>query len=354
MNYDNISFHNVEDLCRVEGRQGLRIQRVPEDLRAQINEGSQHMMLSPTANVELRFILESDVVEIVLSKSGGVPLKMIVFWGEHQTLEQYEIQEEVTIISLKVNEYYEQFIDQETQATYNPRMLRLMFAGHPEAQLYYHGISKGVIRLPSMSDSPAVTLLAYGTSITQGFLISGPQLTYPFQTARQLGMDLINLGSAGSAFCENVFADYIADRNDWDVAVLSISVNMYLYFDVIAFTERVDYMIKTIALKNPEKSVFCITLFPFFDDVGIYNELSPRNPEAYRQALKSVVSDCGLPNVYLLEGANLLTDFSLLATDLIHPSDLGMVQIAKNLSSFIAKTLKEFKINKDKTNHCGR
>lgn len=333
MQYNNICFHNVEELVEIEGKEGLRIQRVPETVREQLNEGAQAMMLSPTANVELRFILESDSIEVTLSTQGEKKLRMTVMWGQYQELGHYDIGGDPTTVRLEINEFYRQLkVDSNDATSYNPRMVRLMFGGSHESHLFFHDIGEGTIRLPDMSDSPKKRLLSYGTSITHGFGLSGPHMTYPFLIARKLGMDVINLGSAGSAFCEEGLADYIAKRNDWDIATLSISVNMYLYFDISAFTKKIDYMIKTIAHANPRKPIYCITLFPFFDDVGIYHELSPKSPEAYRQALRDVVMNCEMDNVSLIEGPSLLTDFNLLAPDLIHPNDVGMMQIAENLS----------------------
>lgn len=336
MIYDNIEFHNVAELKASEGLVGLQVQRIPETLRMNINEGSADMMLSPVANVELRFILEDDSVELKLSKGNDAPLWMTVAWGGFHGFEKYELEKEAKDYKLTVPEYYKDYIHKAVNTSdYHPRMVRIMFGGYPEATLFYHGHSRSRMRAPQKSESPEKTLLVYGTSITHGFLLSGPHLSYPYQTARALGMDLINLGSSGSAYCEKEFADYIADRKDWDIAVLSISVNMYLTFDLPDFYERIDYMVTTIARRNRDKPVYCITLFPFFDDVGIYHELSKKNPDGYRQALRDVVNRCGMENVHLIEGSNLLDDFSLLAPDLIHPSDLGAVRIAKKLSEVI-------------------
>ncbi len=81
MIYDNIDFHNVEALTQVDGQAGLRIQRVPEEVREKMSENGQEMLLSPIANVELRFVVESDDIEIRLSKVGDESLKMFVFFG---------------------------------------------------------------------------------------------------------------------------------------------------------------------------------------------------------------------------------------------------------------------------------
>ncbi len=208
-----------------------------------------------------------------------------------------------------------------------------MFCGYPDVPLYFHGIKEGKYRLPEIGTSPRKQLLCYGTSITHGAKLSGPHLTYPYMTAKRLGMDLINLGMAGTALCEPEMADYIANRSDWDIATLAMSVNMYAQkFPCDEFRERIHYMVNTIAKANSDKPIFCITLYPFSDDVGVFTEWSTRTAKDYRKALRDVVKDCPYENVHLLEGTEILKDFTLLAPDLIHPNDLGMMQMAENLS----------------------
>lgn len=341
MNYDGITFHNVEALRPVEGKEGLRLQRVPEEVRMGLSENGQGKLLSPVANVELRFILEGPSVKLTLSAGSPEGLKMFVFWSGFQERAFYTISDQPTTIQLSLPDRYVELDPKHCQATgYAKKLVRCMFTGNPDVALFYHGHDQGDISLPSIEDTPKKRLLAYGTSITHGAKLSGPHLTYPYQTARHLGMDVINLGAAGAAFCEKAMADHIAARQDWDVVTLGLSVNMYSNeaYSFEQFKERASYMVKTIAEAHPNQWVFCITLFPFFDDVGVYREGSSKNAEAYRQALRDLVAEGHYGNVHLLEGKDLLTDFTLLAPDLIHPNDMGMIQIANNLS----KSIKEY------------
>lgn len=341
MVYDQIDFHNVEDLMDVNiaGVEGKCIQRVPKILMPYLSENGQTMMKSPVANVELRFIAVSDSVEITLSKSGAGPLRMYVFWGDFQEREFYEITEEPQTFQLSIGERLGKLDEKyDRQLRYSSRLVRLMFAGYPDVSLNYHGVTCEDIRVPEPKEMLDTRLLCYGTSITHGAKLSGPHLTYPYLLAKKLGMDIINLGSAGTAFCEKEMADYIAARDDWDVATLALSVNMYnQMFTFEQFRDRIEYFVKKIARENPSKPVFCITLYTFFDDVEVYNDASTKNAEMYRKALRDVVTESGLTNLYLVEGCDMLEDFSLLAPDLIHPNDLGMLQMADNLS----KTIKD-------------
>lgn len=338
MIYDGLVFHNVEAVNTVEGKKGIRIQRIPEDVRKALNEGAQDMYLSPVANVEIRFKLIGDQATIVLSTEGDATLKMFVTWGDMMNRGYVEITNEPKAITITKNARYSKLSPEYVSDTgYAYDLVRLAFAGLGNQPLYYHGMIDTDYETPTAEDFPDKRLLIYGTSITHGVGLTGPHLTYPFQAAKALEMDLINLGSSGSAFCEHEISDYIARRKDWDIAVLSVSVNMYNreFISYNLFEERVNYMIQSIASANPEKPIYCITMYPFFDDVGIYNDVSERNAEGYRQALRDAATNSGFKNVFVLEGNDLLTDFSLLDTDLLHPNDLGMIQIGKNLANRI-------------------
>lgn len=64
---------------------------------------------------------------------------------------------------------------------------------------------------PQIGQEQRARYLAYGSSITHGSSVVGPTETYAMRVARLLGMDLINLGFAGSAHFDDALATYIAD-----------------------------------------------------------------------------------------------------------------------------------------------
>jgi lysophospholipase L1-like esterase len=66
--------------------------------------------------------------------------------------------------------------------------------------------------------------IAYGDSITQGWSATDPGLTYPSIAARRLGLDVWNLGFAGSARGETVVAQQIAEL-EADVISLAFGTN---------------------------------------------------------------------------------------------------------------------------------
>lgn len=147
----------------------------------------------------------------------------------------------------------------------------------------------------------------------------------------------MNLGCSGSAYCESAMAEYIAGREDWDVATFALSVNMANGgFSPAEFRERPDYFANTVADAHLEKPIVCVTLFPYFADVTETGDAD--HAEAFRSALRSVVDDSPHDNLSLVEGTELLTA-SELTWDILHPGDAGMESIGDKLSQRLGTML---------------
>lgn len=90
---------------------------------------------------------------------------------------------------------------------------------------------------------------------------------------------------------------------------------------------------------TPGAPIFCISLFPW--EIGDYWTNSPQHKRTrqYRETLREVCEKCPHENVYFVSGPDVLS-FSGLSRDMLHPSDLGMIEIAGNLSERITEVLK--------------
>jgi lysophospholipase L1-like esterase len=334
---DKVELHNIAEARPVAGHEGLRLQRVPEEVRLALNEKAQERMLSP-ACAEIRCVCEAQTMRLTLSSAETTDV--VPFFGLFQSRERYTIGPEPQTIEVTMPERLA-LLDPAFCAgmPFSPRVASLMLAGGP---LFVHAISGEAIRPPLEAELPRMRYLAYGTSITHGAAATGPHLTYAAQTARRLGADLINLGVGGSAYCEPELADYIAARDDWHVASLALSVNMIgAGFSLDEFYERVSYMVDTVAGADTARPVLCITIYPHFREYGpqFANPEAKGTPEEYRQRLRDAVSACPHPNVHLVEGPEILRDAGGLTVDLIHPADNGMIQMGEHLARRIAGLL---------------
>lgn len=326
MIFENVEFHNVAELRDVDG--GKRLQRVPEDVRVCLNERAQQRMLSP-AGSEIRFVSDGDTVRITVSCPTGTA-DIIPFWGPFQGKERFRVGEEPQVLELV---YPERLLKLDPQAIdgllYSPKVCRLTLRGEG---LVFHGIEGNGLRPPEKDEIPALRYLSYGTSITHGASATAMHLTYVRQVAWRLGADLINLGVGGSAFCEKELSDYMAGRNDWDIATLALSVNMVGNgFTVEEFSDRVGYMVNTVAGAHPGKPVACITIYPHFRDFCLGEEFKDKT-DAFRDILRDTVKASSLSNVHLIEGPEMLTDIGGLTVDLIHPGDLGMIEMGERIA----------------------
>lgn len=331
MIYENVELHNVAEVQPVGGG-GVRLQRVPEDVRTHLNDGAKMRVLQPD-NCEIRFVSDSPECQVTLSSEGETDV--CVFHGPFDGGARHRIGREPTTIPLCPAERLGSLERRWWQdQPFDPAVYRLIFGGRRREPVILHNIQGGGIRPPRPEELPGVRYLAYGTSITHGFSSEGPHLSYVGQTAWHLGADLINLGVAGACQCEPAFADYIANRTDWQIASLALSVNMQ-GFAMDEFTRRVGYMVNTVAGADTARPVACITLYPYFRDFGLENpgEQCGGTPEEYRQALRDVVSECPHPNVHLIEGPDILTNIGGLTADLIHPSDHAMIEMGRNLAA---------------------
>lgn len=330
MRYDDrVDLHNVTEITETD-EDTVSLARLPEAVRETLNEKARENYRRPSG-VEIRFVPAGDA-SVTLSCPDG-EATVTPFWGPFQTARHTTIGPEPTTVEVSFPDRLADLTDDAVDHTYfDPRVCRLVLRGRP---IRLHDV-EGDTRPPAADETPDRRYLAYGTSITQGAVASDYPSSYVAETARRVGADHLNLGTGGSAFCEPEMADYIAARDDWDVATLAISVNMLsVGFTAAEFRERAHYMIETVAGENPDKPVAPITLFPCHADVCRRvdgREEWEATPEEYRDALRDVVEETPHDNVYLLEGPELLTDVAGLDPDLLHPSDRGMGRIAEHLA----------------------
>jgi len=331
MIYENVELHGIEDVRRVKGQDGVWLQRVPESLRLKVNPGAQGAFRSP-ACAEVRFFCDGPAKVTLASEN---LTKVSVFFGCFGLAEVLTVGQEPSTLELAPAGNLPAADPKRFEAMpFNPKVFRLMLGGGAVRLISVEG--KG-IRPPRPDELPRLRLLTYGTSITHGACATAPHLCYAAQTARRLGADLINLGVGGSCQCEKELADYIAERKDWDAAVLALSVNMR-GFKLDEYTKRLNYIVDRVAGANIERPVACVTLWRFFGDLGPPWDNEPKvlSARVMRQVLRDAVAAAGHPNLHLIEGMEMLTDVGGLTPDLIHPADNGMIQMGENLARRLA------------------
>lgn len=337
MNHDElpgVALHNVAETATAPWSPGgHRLRRVPAALGKRLNVDARDRMGHPT-NCELRFVPETDDASVRVTVSAQGRTVLHPFWGGFQGEEPIEFGPVPKTIELTVPDRISVLDDAVATGAFDQRVCRLRFdAWEPVA---VHDVA-GACRPPTDDELPNHRYLAHGTSITEGAAASAAHLTYVSRVARRLGVDPVNLGASGSAFCEPAMAEYLADRDDWDVATLALSVNMANRgFTEKQFDERVHAFVRTVAESNPGKPVVCVTLFPYHED--LVRDGDRERAAAFRSSLRTAVDNCATGNVHLVEGPDLM-DATGLTTDLLHPGDAGMEAIGRGLAEEVRPLL---------------
>lgn len=332
MIYQNVMLHNIAEIAPDPLPGGPLLRRLPDSVRLQLNTGSQRQYMV-TVNSEIRFVMNGDTAYVTLACSGA--LRTVTVFAGDFFLQRVDMPEcEPVRIDISLPEQIRDCLPRLGGA-FSPNVIRIVPHRSRTALLDI----EGDVRPPRPDELPSKTLLAYGTSITQGLSSSMPHYSYAALTARRLGCDLVNLGTSGSAYCEKEIADYMAGLKNWDAAILGISVNMLSAFSAEEFAARAEYMARTLALSAPDKPVFCIGILPFFEDLGYSKNKkeSRATAEDYRRALSDIVHS-GPANLHYIDGACLLSVTGLSA-DLLHPSDHGMLEISERLAPLISSKL---------------
>jgi lysophospholipase L1-like esterase len=320
---------------------GVMLYRVPASVRNQLTETNKNSnktgadQMRSAAHSEIRFVVnkmkELQNVKIHLHSEHPGPTATI-YWGDiYSSSQRISFGNQSKPVNITGHGLMYQLMDKYPRGRFANNVVRIIVDG-PEVE--FNGI-EGDVR-PPRPDELAPVLISYGTSISQGYNASRPDLQWNSLTARMLRHDLINLGSSGTAFCEKPMTDYIASQK-WDMAVLEISVNMVGNFDTPEFKKRASYLVDTLAKTHPDAPIFCIGILPW--GIGHYwGGDGARKTHEFREALKEIVENSGQTNVHYVHGPDVLS-FQGLWHDMLHPSDMGMIEIATKLSDHIRNTL---------------
>ena len=201
-----------------------------------------------------------------------------------------------------------------TQRRFNPELTRIILPPFIDLRIVDW---EGDMEPPRPGDCPEKRLLSYGSSITQGAYGQLGNETYPAVIARELGIDVCNLGFGGGATMEPAIAEWIVSRTDWTIATLEMGVNVFNR-PPEEFREMVKKFLAVFAADPLKRPVFTLDMLPFGEEFGDNQEVKAK-AAAYRRIVREETAATGKPWMYPLEYASLIqaSDFS---TDLLHPA----------------------------------
>ena len=197
----------------------------------------------------------------------------------------------------------------------------------------YIGLDESSTLAPRADYKYEKPVLFYGSSITQGWHVSRPGLTFEAIISRKLDMNFINLGFGGACHGEPEMADYLSTI-DCSAFVLDYDHNSKPEL----LRERHEQVYLKFRKTHPETPVIIVGRPNFYADFRDYRENEERRSilmNTYNNAL-----DRG-ENVYFIDGQSLFAgeDRADLTVDMVHPNDLGMLKMADVIGKVIEHAL---------------
>ncbi|WP_256257680.1 MULTISPECIES: GDSL-type esterase/lipase family protein [unclassified Paenibacillus] len=332
-----VYLHNVAELEPAYPAGGMRLQRFPREVRHRLTEKGRTKAMQSNG-CEVRFVTEAKMVQVTLGalETNG---RVLVFRGDffHSV---HELKAgSICTLQLEQPERFSEVSEDKLEGAFAPRVWRLFIDRF--AVVWYGIESFGfAVRPPDPAEMPALTMLAYGSSITQGAGATNAYNGYVHQAARRLGIEALNLGLSGSCYCEPELSDYLAARQDWDLAFLEIGVNMRGTIPAEEFERRASYLLDCLIDNHPGKPVFVTIVYPnratYFREA---NHVFSERERRYNEVLAGCVESRRREDLHLLDGARIMSDFTSLTSDLIHPSDYGHQLMGENVANMLRPTV---------------
>jgi lysophospholipase L1-like esterase len=218
------------------------------------------------------------------------------------------------------------------------------------AEVILHGIGiDGRARLLRPPPDRRTRVLFHGDSITHGHGVTSPRETYVRQVADKLDCVGINYGFGGTAWADNIVAETISARTDWDVLVIMLGTNSFAGMDAqgkpetaARYAEKYDAFLATIRAAAPKKPILCVTPILNRADLDRGGNQNGERPELYRDGITGVVKQrqADDANLHLADGLAMVNDsLFLLVTDRVHPNDAGMNRIAEAVATALKPLL---------------
>lgn len=324
--HDQIAFHNVTALTPAPGG-GMFCHRFPPELRSDTSiPFVGQTMARMAAKCELRCHAER-------------PARVFLSSTEDSCIDIYRGDLQVERLQLKAHRIrgvalhappIEAAADPAVYPKRFPRDLwRICCHG---AELIYHGVDAmgGELRPPSDADLPATRWLAYGSSIT---MAKRTNLGYVEVAAEELGWDAFNLGMGGACHMETSICDWIAARDDWDVATFELGINMIGTFEPEEFERRARHLLTACLAARSDTRILLIDLVRCSADARMEADLGVRHAAAYRAILDRLEQDLDHGGrLQRYQGLDWVPDYRGFKADLVHPADAAYFRMGQRMA----------------------
>ncbi len=322
-------FHNIEDFT--DTPTGKLLQRFPKPVREHPETNAlAHLVMTKSAGAEIRFVTDAPRVRLCLSALES-DSRIYVFRGDFIHAEHIVPAGKTKWLLLESPVAFSYFTENRfAKSRFAPTVWRIWLG---RESVVFGGLDTlgFPVRPPSPEEKPATRWLAYGSSLTMGANSFFQPGCYTEQTARQLGIDVLNLGMGGSCHFEPHLADYFANRKDWDFATLRAGCNMIGTYEPEEYKRRLEYFLQTLTAQTPHRPIAVIGLSTDLLHFAKEHKIWQHHTLAYCKINEDLAAR--FPSVHFWEKNDLMPDHLLYTTDFIHPDDAGHSQIATNLAT---------------------
>lgn len=183
--------------------------------------------------------------------------------------------------------------------------------------------------------------VAYGDSILEGWSTSAPALGWGARVARAHGLDIVNMGYAGSARGELASAEHVASRRA-DVYSVTHGTNCWTVVphSVDMMRAAVDAFLTVIRDEHPDTPIVVSSPVLRPDAEATPNRLGATLADL-RHVMEEVATeriDAGDHHLTLVSGEGIIDDTML--ADGIHPDDEGHAAMAEAIGPAIVQAVK--------------
>ena len=177
--------------------------------------------------------------------------------------------------------------------------------------------------------------LCYGDSIAEGWVVTSPDLAWPAVIGRDIGVDTVNLGYAGSARGEIPSAEELAELSG-DVITICHGTNCWSRtpHSAALFTQGLRDFVTIVRQGHPETPIVAVSPITRPDAETTPNRLGTTLVDL-RAAFEDVMG--ARDDVTLVQGFPLVTVEQLV--DGIHPGDEGHAAMAAAIGPVVAAAL---------------
>lgn len=180
--------------------------------------------------------------------------------------------------------------------------------------------------------------VAYGDSITEGWIASEPGMAWPAIAARRHGLDVVNLGYAGAARGEIPSAEQIAGLPA-DVLSVFYGTNCWTRTptSVDMLTAGLRAFLEIVRVGHPTTPIVVISQLVRPDAEATPNRLGATMADL-RSAIERTVTDLADPRLRLVAGGDLVRPDQL--PDGIHPGDDAQWVLADAVGGAVVESLR--------------